>query len=393
MTYGNKHAVYARIAGYGDAVYIDLCNDEWQAIEIKADGWRVINDPPVKFVRSNGMLPLPMPKPGGSLEALKPFLNVGEDGFILAIACVVGTLKPYGPYPILSAQGEQGSTKTTFVRILRSCVDPSKAPVRSSPKDERDLILSAQNSHILAFDNLSDIKIWFSDALCRISTGGGYATRQLYTDGQEIVFQAMRPIILNSISQIVFRHDLVDRCIFCHLDPIPPSKRRLESDIRAEFDKVHPYVLGALCDAVSTALRRKNEVAFDTLPRMADFATWVQAAEPALPWEDGQFIALYNDNREGAIGQAIESDPVAYAITIFMEDESEWIGTATELLEVLNQDMPEEIRKIEGWPESAIALGLKLSRISAFLRESGIEIERDGRTRKDRIIKIRNLIR
>ena len=49
----------------------------WRAVEIDAAGWRVINNPPVRFRRTAGMKALPAPVPGGSLEGdFRPFLNV-----------------------------------------------------------------------------------------------------------------------------------------------------------------------------------------------------------------------------------------------------------------------------------------------------------------------------
>ncbi len=48
----------------------------WRAVEIDATGWRVIDNPPVRFRRASGMKPLPIPAPGGSIETLRSFLNV-----------------------------------------------------------------------------------------------------------------------------------------------------------------------------------------------------------------------------------------------------------------------------------------------------------------------------
>jgi hypothetical protein len=49
-----------------------------------------------------------------------------------------------------------------------SLIDPNAAPVRTAPREERDLFIAAGNGHLLAFDNLSDIAAWASDALCRM---------------------------------------------------------------------------------------------------------------------------------------------------------------------------------------------------------------------------------
>jgi len=74
-------------------------------------------------------------------------------------------------------------------------IDPSVAPVRSLPRDERELFIMASNGHVLAFDNLSGLPPWLSDTLCRLTSGGAFSTRRLFTDQDEILFAAARPVI------------------------------------------------------------------------------------------------------------------------------------------------------------------------------------------------------
>ena len=147
------------------------------------------------------------------------------------IAFMVQALYPEGPYPVLSLSGEQGSAKTTAARILISLIDPKMAPLRTMPSNERDLMLDALNSRLLAFDNVSNIRPAMSDAFCRISSGGGLSTRQLYTDSEQIVFEAQRPIILTGINESARRGDLVDRTVSVKLQRIPPSRRISEATV------------------------------------------------------------------------------------------------------------------------------------------------------------------
>ncbi len=188
---GPEHRVHLRLADQQGVIYLDLGTDTWDAIAIDQDGWRVESNPPVKFRRTRGMLPLPVPTTGGSLNDLRRFLNLperaapdsGDDGddatWILVVAWLVAAFRPRGPYPVLVTLGEQGSAKSTRHRALRALIDPNKAPIRSLTRDERDLMIAATNGWCLAFDNLSHLLDWQSDALCRISTGGGFAAREL----------------------------------------------------------------------------------------------------------------------------------------------------------------------------------------------------------------------
>src|SRR5262249_30042936 len=148
-----------------------------------------------------------------------------------------------GPYPILVLNGEQGTGKSVFSRLMRSLIDPSAAPIRAMPKDERDLVVSASNSHVLAFDNLSIVLAWSSDALARLSTGSGFATRMLHTDRDEFIFEGARPIILNGIPTLTDRADLADRAITIHLAVIPEDVRQTEEELFAAFEAKRPAIL------------------------------------------------------------------------------------------------------------------------------------------------------
>ena len=100
------------------------------------------------------MQPLPLPVRGGSIESLAPFLNLAsENDFVLVVAWLLGALRAGGPYPVLAIAGEQGSAKTVLSKLLRALIDPSVAPVRALPRDERELFIAASNGHVLAFDN------------------------------------------------------------------------------------------------------------------------------------------------------------------------------------------------------------------------------------------------
>ena len=117
----------------------------------------------------------------GHLSELRNFLNLSEDNdFTLIVAWLLAALRPIGPYPVLALTGEPGAAKSTTATLLRNLVDPNSANLRSMPREERDCWIAANNAGLLVFDNLSRIPIWLSDALCRISTGGGFATHRQF---------------------------------------------------------------------------------------------------------------------------------------------------------------------------------------------------------------------
>lgn len=388
---GEEHTVHTRIAGHKDNVYFDLADDKRRVVEITPDGWELVSKPPVKFFRPRGMKSLPEPVLGGDLNELSGFMNLpDEKAKILFIAWLVGALRPTGPYPVLVIEGEQGSAKSTQARIAKAIIDPCTSPLRTKPRDERDLMIVAANNLILAFDNLSGLPAWLSDALCRLSTGGGFSTRELYSDAEEVIFDLMRPLILNGITSTVSRMDLADRAIILHLKPIPETKRRTESDLWRDFRDAHPRILGGLLTAVSEALKNHTDVILQTLPRMADFAIWATAAEPALPWAKGDFMEAYKANLRKAVEMSLEADPVAVAVQDLMNEKPFWTGTASKLLldlEALSSTSDSMI-KSKAWPKAANVLSSKLRRSVTFLRLTGIDIEWDRQGESGRTIKI-----
>ena len=380
---GPERKVHIRIGGLDGKLYLDLGDEAWRAVEIGAVGWQIVADPPVRFRRAAGMQPLPTPARGDSVETLRNFLNVQGDGdFTLIVAWTLAVLRDRGPYPVLVLSGEQGSAKSTFSAVLRSLLDPNTAPLRALPREDRDLFIAANNGHVLAFDNVSGLPGWISDTLCRLATGGGYAVRQLYTDQDEVLFDAARPVILNGIEDIVTRPDLADRAIFLTLEPIPENRRRPEKELWGEFDAARPQLLGTLLDAVCHGLKRLPDTRLDNLPRMADFALWATACETAL-WPAGTFGAAYAGNRDEAVDSVIEADPIGSAIRSMMNARTEWTGTASDLLDALDEEVGEKVRKSKTWPSSARALSGRVRRAATFLRKVGIDItfEREGRAR------------
>jgi len=392
---GPEHEVHVRVAGLDGRIYLDLADDDWCVIEIDEDGWRVEDAGPVRFRRAAGMLPLPMPERGGSVDTLRTFLNVStEEEFVLAVTWILAAIRNEGPYPILALSGEQGSAKSTFCAILRSLVDPNCAALRALPREDRDLFIAATNAHILAFDNVSRLSPWIADTLCRLATGGGFAVRQLYTDGDEVLFSAQRPVILNGIEDVVERSDLADRALFLTLEPIAEDRRRPEQELWSEFERERPRILGALLDAVAAGLRALPDVKLDSLPRMADFAIWATACESAL-WPKGTFADAYESNRDSAIETVIENDPVSNGIRQLMDNREVWAGTATKLLDDLCQHVDERLRNNRRWPSDPKALSGRLRRGATFLRTVGVHIshERENDRNRTRIIRIEKLVR
>jgi hypothetical protein len=392
---GKQRPVYIRVGACEQRLYLDLADAQWRTVEIDRDGWRSIDRPPIAFRRAAGMQALPQPIHGGSIKDLRNFLNVEGDNdrdFVLAVSFVLAALRDRGPYPVLCLAGEHGSAKSTFTAVLRRLIDPNSAPLRALPREDRDLFIAANNAHLLAFDNISHLPDWISDTLCRLATGGGFATRQLYSDQDEALFDAMRPIILNGIEDIVGRPDLADRSLFLDLKNIAEDKRKSELVFWSDFERAHPGILGAVLDGVVHGLRQLPSTRLHKTPRMADFALWATACETAF-WQRGTFAQAYQQNREGAVGTVIEADLVASAVQSFITVRMKWQGTSADLLGALKMEVGEDQARLKEWPTTPRALSGRLRRAQATLRKVGVEItfERESGGNRVRTITIAGL--
>lgn len=385
---GDEREVYLRIAGYDGKIYVDLGNREWQAVEVDANGWRVLDRSPVPFRRPKGFGALPVPVEGGNVEELARFTNVAEDDWPLVLACITFWFRPTGPYCVLKIRGEQGSGKSSTILVFRKLIDPSVAPARTKPPGERELAIAVDNSWLYVVDNLSFLGPELSDALCRLATTGiGFCTRRLYTNTDEIQINAVRPVVLAGIEDVGSRSDLLDRSVTVELPSIPDDERRDESQFWLEFEEAQPRILGALLTAVSAGMRKLPEVKLDRLPRMADFMRWAAAVEEALGFDVGTCEAAYERNRAEAHVTVVEESLIAAAMIRFVQFNNlkNWEGTATELLAELKARYatdPQASRD-KAWPNGARALSAQLSRLSPNLRHVGISISRGSRGRGD----------
>lgn len=373
--------VHLRAALHNGKVYLDLADGSGGAIEISPEGWRIEPFPAVHFVQSDLTMALPRPSREGSLDGLRSILNLSDAAmFQLAMTWCVAAMMPSGPYPLAVVGGEHGAGKTFFSCALHDLVDPSALPLRALPKSERDLYIACQNTHVLAFDNISSIGDWLSDSLCKIATGGGMSLRRLYTDDGETYFEAIKPLILNGIEDVVKRPDLADRAIIFTLPAIPEEEKVDPEILQARFEACRPAVFGALLDLMAMALARLPTLETTRLPRMAGFARLGIAIEEAFG-SPGCFMEAYDANRADASTSLAESDTLVAAVRKLVVAQSCWQGSATELARALEPRLVPP-RRLE-----PAALGGRLRRIAPVLRANGVAVEfaREGKNR-DRVV-------
>jgi len=369
-----------RAALHNGSVYVDLGRTDNKAVRVAPDGWTVVSETPVRFVRgSRGELPLPAA--GGALADFERHLNLGRADIIRAVAFVVGALAPLPSFPILLIEGRQGTAKSTIGDMLVLLCDPphgDKGARLTMPRGDQNLLVHASGVRVVFIDNISDISTAEADSLCRLATGGGTSTRQLYSDDSEHTANAVRPTVITCIGTPTGRGDFLDRCIRVTAQPI--TVRRTEEAVLNAFEADRPKMLGFVLEAMAAALRNKPdliaraEVGELKLTRMADFALFVEGAAEVLGIKVGEFSAELSDEAATMQAEAALGDPLGETIAKYFSagkrERTVLEGHATEVLDILRPMLPDP----SVLPASNKLKGA-LRRIEPGLADLGISVE------------------
>lgn len=379
---GKQEQVHVRVAGDHQRIEIDLGDAEGRVVSITKDGWKVEGTATHKFIKGAGFLPLPEPVHGGNIRELQTFLNLDERNFLLLLAFLVGALNPRGPYFILIVEGEQGSGKSFFCEIVKRILDPNKAMKTGLPDKVQDLMIQAKDYRVLSFDNTSYLKAEMSDAMCALATGGGYAVRRLYTDGELYVMAYARPYIANGIGGFVTRPDLMERALPPRLMPMRKGARRTEAEMLAEFEGLLPRILGALYSIAAGALRFLPEVDPPRDLRMADAAHFIRAAEEGLGSDFGSMIDAITEAQNEFIVERVNDDVLVMALRGISRP-APFEGYMIDLFDRLHENISKP-----GIPKSPSALSNQLRRLRPAMAAAGVHVDFVGKDRRGSRIKV-----
>lgn len=353
---------HLRVAHAEGAVFIDLGNAEGHVVRIDRSGWSIDPTAPVVFRRTEVGQAMPVPTRGGDLNPLWTLCNIDPADQPLVLAWLLATFMPDASCPILVLVGEQGSAKSTTARILASIVDPCMPQLRRPPVSDVDWPAVAQVSRVVALDNMSHIPDRLSDPLCRAVTGDGDVRRRLYSDGNVVPFAFKRAIMLNGISLGSLRGDLAERTLTCTLGVISPEQRKLDAEVISSLSSNLPGLCGALFDLLSQVLKVLPTVELPSKPRMSDFAVLLAAVDAVLGTNGLQQYLTQLDSRAA---DTIEGDTVLTALR--SEIESEWSGTASELLAKISFYAPDGHER-KYWPGTPQKLAQYLTRRAPAMR-------------------------
>lgn len=381
--------VFTRVASADGKIIINLANKEMEVVVINKHGWVLTSDSPAKFIHYQTLQSLYAPADGGCIRDFQTLLGVSDENFILILAFIINTFNPDGPYWFLLVEGEQGSGKSFLCHLLKLLIDPNFITKQRLPENIRDLMIQAQENHLLVFDNLSGMKGEMSDILCTLSTGGGFSTRALYTNSGNYVFKACRPFIINGIEGVANRPDLLERCISITLPTMPDGYRKTEKQLLFEFERLKPQILGWLCKVLSCALRRMDEIEAPTEMRMADAAHFLVAAEPATGFSEGTFLRALVKGQSELIADRILENSLVQSLITFIKSQynKRFEGTTGELF--TRCCMGSDISRFDNtMPKTPAHLSRALKRLKPALTKIGVHVEFGEKKRSGKIITV-----
>lgn len=394
---GEEHRMNTRFARRDGAVWIDMADARWRAIRVTAEGWEIVDTPPLLFRRYPHMGALPEPVRGGDLSLLFEPFAMGEAERVLLTAYAVTVPLADIPRPVLIVHGPQGAGKSTLLKRELAVLDPTGIDDLDLGGEPRELAQLLDQHGISFFDNVVKVPDAAARLLCKASTGGGFEKRKLYTDEESVILTFKRAVLVSAINIPTHAPDLLDRCLLVGLDRIPPERRKREEEMGRAFEAARPAILGGLLDALSGAMRVYPDLVLPELPRMADFAAWGAAVAEALrqtatvngrPLRGADaFLAAYRENVGRQTEEVLESDPVARAVRDLVQERGTWEGTASDLFAAFKVNHDDEMRaKDGGWPRRPDGLSRRLEVLHSTLADAGVTLRRSregkNRTRK-----------
>jgi len=391
---GPTHPVHSRVAAHEGRFYLDLADEERNVVRLSPAGWDIITNPPVYFRRRGGMLALPLPGKRCRIDDLRKWVNLQDDEqWLLFKVWLVHAFWPLGEKMPLILTGPQGAGKSTAAQLICSLVDPNSAGLRAEPHNYETLAIAAQHQWLLPFDNVSNVQPWLSDALCRLATGGSISFRKHHSNDEQVVFTAIRPMIVTSIVDVADRADLLSRSFLAELLPLPEGQRLSRDVFWKEWEDERPRFLAELLQLVCCAMGNLPKGRLCHQHRMTDFVRIGQAMGPAAGFTAEQFAAALDTLQRSGHALAREADPLVPVLEKFLETHpNDWEGPAGKLLDELRLLASAEDQKAARWPKTPRGLRAALKRLAPALLDIGIEVDPPSRAsdnRRTRLVTIR----
>lgn len=353
--------------------YIDLCDRERRIVEIDKEGWRIVDQCPIVFIRKDGMLALPLPETGRLEEGVRHLrwllrADANPAGFVLGMSWALWSMQEAIVYMNLGIFGGSGNAKSSFIRFLRDIIDPHKLPLRSPSKNERDIWIALNQQAIYVLDNTSSKKPLADEVqntFCRALTGGGRGDKTNYTDDDETIISVCKPTAMTGINNCIGNPDLHGRTVYIEMPPLSKEEAQMnESTIERRHNDNRALALGALLDIFVYGLKSLEDHSSEGDIRMKDFAQFAKACEGAYG-NNGDFVRYFKEGASSAARELLMSQFVFEVLVRTLssgfkaDDRSfKWEGSVSALLALMNKFLEDNnVRKGERYfPKAPNAL-------------------------------------
>ncbi len=386
-------------------VVIDLGRQDGTMVHVTADGWEVVTPAfdttaGIRWRRTRGSEPLPVPQPGGSrLDVAKALsLDPASKQFRIVYGWLVAAVFADVKSPLLWFVGQQGSGKSTRGLMALRLVDPRKALGAAPGHNLRDDMVVANGRYTPSYDNIGTVSEGTSNFLCTMVTGIEFPRRGLYSDDDVFTSTFARsPIATSIVTPYGLKPDALQRIAFVYHERMPESERRTEFELEEEFLRQRPAMLGAIYSDVAGVLThiREARAQYADKPRMADYGVVLRALDMHLGISgEDSFSETYARHVKETLSERAQSDPITAALmTLVPKSGMAWSGTPTALHGLIDRHRPSDPKA--AWPRAANHMTRILNENAETLRAAGIVVVSGIRERINgkvaNVVKLQNI--
>lgn len=261
-----------------------------------------------------------------------------EDLILLSIY-IASLFIPEIPRPALYIEGDGGSGKTLFAKLVKDIYDPAKVKQTNSISTE-DLCLNFTQNDFFVLNNLSKVSNSLSDTLCCIIDGETISKRKLFKDGELFISEAKGTFAITSISTGKKNADLLDRMLKISLQRIATEDRQTEGNIGKNLQEKKPQILAAIFNLISEAMGYMPQIKKEEILefRLADWYLWGVAIARALN-EESLFKELISIQKRLIIEDQLQEDEKIEALYSYLKENLPEAGYLTYPLKEWKQEL------------------------------------------------------
>lgn len=381
---GERHELHNRVCQHEDAFYWD-CGDN-RAVKIDKGTWEMVDTAPILFRRFKQQKPLDVELLAvgkGNVRKILNHVNIKDkEGKLLFIIDLIVKMVPDIGHALVIVTGDQGAAKSTLGKTIKALIDPSVLEMSSLPNQAKELVQVLDHNYIVNFDNVTRINQEQSDILCRGVTGDYVSKRTLFTDDGDHIARYQVPIVINGITNVAERPDLLDRALLIELERVPSADRKTEKEFWEAFNKDKAEILTGIFDTVAKAKKLIDDgFDIDNKARMADYELWGCAVCKALGRPHKEFREAYAANRDERNTDALEMSPIGRVLLLVATIEHNPVipfrGSATDLYTLLKEQCDKyniPTTRADGFPQGVPAMSAHMKRINTNLLDEGIKV-------------------